>query len=137
MTMKINILPLVGKTVTNIEFAKLYESDAVLFHTSDDIIYILWHDHDCCEKVSMKDVVGNIVDLINTPILMAEEIIENNPNAFPDDFEYSSETWTYYKFATVNGYVTISWYGKSSGYYRETANFSILDNEMKEDIRRE
>ncbi|MNO05744.1 hypothetical protein D3C81_2272510 [compost metagenome] len=68
---------------------------------------------------------------------MAEEIIEHNPNAEFDDPEHTSETWTYYKFATVNGYVTISWCGRSNGYYTETAKFEILDNETKEEIRRE
>jgi hypothetical protein len=137
MSTKIKILPLVGKYITNIEFVKIYENDAILFHTSDNIIYSLWHEQEYSEIVSMKDVVGNIGVILNTPILMAEEIIEHDPDAELNDDNYASETWSYYKFATVNGYVTISWYGKSNGCYTETAEFEILDDEMKEEIRRE
>ncbi len=52
---------------------------------------------------------------------MAEEVTNSEG---PPLSEYDeSYTWTYYKFATVRGYVTISWYGSSNGYYSETATF--------------
>lgn len=71
------------------------------------------------------DIVGDLSDLIGQPLLMAEEVCESdiNPEGVKiPDFQ-DSFTWTFYKLATVKGYVTISWYGESNGYYNESVSF--------------
>jgi hypothetical protein len=71
------------------------------------------------------DIVGNLDDLIGSPLLMAEEVSseQENPSGVKVPEYQDSFTWTFYKLATVKGYVTISWYGESNGYYNESVSF--------------
>ena len=73
------------------------------------------------------DIVGDLKDLIGQPLLMAEEITNEqcvNPDSVKVLPDYQdSFTWTFYKLATIKGSVTISWYGQSNGYYNESVSF--------------
>jgi hypothetical protein len=117
-----DVSELIGKTITKIDQDG---NERLTFHTNDGS-YAMFHISDCCESVYIEDIIGNLEDLIGTTIYMAEEVIsgENPPDK---DYESESFTWTFYKFGTVKGYVTIRWYGSSNGYYSESVTFEKLD----------
>jgi hypothetical protein len=123
------IKDLVGKILTEVK----QDGDKILFVVNDDTKYKMYHEKDCCEIVSIDDINGDLQDLIGSPIILAEEVSN-------DDFEYAfaskfkkvegsyskkddegnyepeSHTWTFYKLATAKGYVDIRWFGESNGY---------------------
>ena len=97
------------------------DSDEVVFECTDGTKYRMCHHQDCCESVRIEDVCGDVEDLLNSEILIAEEVIgENIP---PKEEGHESYKWTFYKLATVKGYVDIRWYGVSNGYYSESVSF--------------
>ena len=57
---------------------------------------------------------------------MAEEATNSDDPPPTSDYAPESYTWTFYKLATVRGYVTIRWFGSSNGYYSETASFARI-----------
>lgn len=116
---------LIGKTLDRISRNK----EEIDFYLSDGSHYKMHHPQDCCESVWIEDIAGDLNDLVGSPITMAEEVVsgENPPDADPDIIKYQdSFTWTFYKLATVNGYVTIRWYGESNGYYSESVYFDEI-----------
>jgi hypothetical protein len=121
---RVGIESLLGKTLTAIGVEKTND-DYILFYTSDGKVYKMYHSQDCCESVSIEDIEGDIQDLIGSPITQAEESTSDTYNGSVQP-EYDSETWTFYKLATVKGYVTIRWYGTSNGYYSESVDFEDI-----------
>ena len=111
---------LIGKTLTK---AEQVGEDEIVFITDEGKRYKLYHSQDCCESVTVEDIVGDLSDLIGEPILIAEEVTSNeNPAGVTKEYQ-DSFTWTFYKFATRKGYVDIRWYGESNGYYSEGVDF--------------
>ena len=113
-----NFEELKGKILNKIE----NKDNAELIFTLDNgEEYVLYHSQDCCESVSIEDIEGDLQDLVGTPILQADE--STNSEDKLDKEIYDSFTWTFYKLATIKGYVTIRWLGESNGYYSESVIF--------------
>lgn len=110
---------LLGKTLARIERT----GDELRFVVDEGEQYRMYHDQDCCESVTIDDIIGNLDDLVGAPLLMAEEVSSEGEPPPTGDYVPESYTWTFYKFATVKGYVTIRWYGTSNGYYSESVTF--------------
>lgn len=112
---------LVGKTFDEVRYIQAVEE--VRFCNKDECEYKLYHSQDCCESVVLQEIIGDLKDLEGTPILVAEEVFSaGDPppnNGYPPD----SYTWTFYKFSTIKGSVTLRWYGESNGYYSEGVDF--------------
>ena len=120
----VDVSILKGKILKDI---KIEGTENIFFIDEDDVEYEMFHDYDCCENVYIEDICGDINNLIGSKIIMAEEVI--NRDLSPLNKYDESYTWTFYKFATVKGYVTIRWYGESNGYYSEKVDFAIIDKE--------
>jgi hypothetical protein len=139
--MESEIKQLLGKTLKSVVVNKA--KDEILFTTEEGKEYKMYHRQDCCEGVSIEDINGDLEDLIGTPILLVEENsskehtaeqlaeIEKEKEEQGDDY-YSYEesfTWTFYKLATIKGYVDIRWYGSSNGYYSESVDVVEVGSE--------
>ncbi len=119
----LNVSDMLGKTLVSIrsDNENIEMSQELMFTTDDGWLYRMYHNQDCCESVGVEDVIGNLSDLLNSPLLIAEESTNSEDGDKSIDYSF---TWTFYKFATIKGYVTIRWYGSSNGYYSESVDIS-------------
>jgi hypothetical protein len=113
---------LVGKTLTGIKVT----DDEVYFTCESGEQYKSYHNQDCCEQVYIESVVGDINDLLGSPLVCAEEV--SSGDLPPLDSYEESYTWTFYKLDTIRGGVTIRFYGTSNGYYSESVDFIQILN---------
>ena len=109
-----------GKTF--VEVTGSVGSGELLFVTAEGKRFMFAHQQDCCERVDINDIVGDLQDLVGSPLLIAEEV---SGATEPDEEHYESYTYTFYKFATRKGYVDVRWLGESNGYYSESVELFV------------
>lgn len=119
------IASMVGKTF----FEVISDGETLMFRNEDETYYFN-HNQDCCECVAIEDIAGELSDLVGYPLTMAEVSESENDSALPppDGRGGDSYTWTFYKFATVKGYVTVRFFGDSNGFYSETVTIHNVKN---------
>lgn len=105
---------LIGKTIVSIDGL---DSDHVVIKTECGKTYRMQHFQDCCESVSLKEVLGNPSDIIGTPIRYA------NSDTSDCSGTYESGTRTTFTLSTDDDSLILVWEGYSNGYYSEGVSF--------------
>ena len=103
--------------IVNLVFNKVISNDvcvAMFLDGNEDYFYLVSHIQQCCEDVWLNDYCGNLSDLENSPITIAEMVTEVDND--------SDCTWSFVKIGTVKGMVVLRFCGISNGYYSEEAD---------------
>ena len=101
-------------------------SEELRFIAEDGTKAIFFHARDCCESVTIEDVCGDLADLVGHPLIEATVCTSNAQCSEGGD----SRTWTFYRFSTVMGTVTVRWFGISNGYYSEAVSLRVEEGEQ-------
>ena len=101
------------------------DEESLTLYVTEENFVTLEHDQDCCESVYIEDIVGDLQDLVGTPLLLVEEVSNYEAEALCSGEE--SHTWTYYRFRTIKGSVDVRFYGSSNGYYSEGVSVKITN----------
>ncbi len=121
MEKEVDFSVLVGKLLTKVEI----DDDVTIDFYTESEKYSMYHINDCCEDVCIEDIVGELDSLVGNPILLAEK--RTNTGNPEDEKKYGWQDgvclWTFYELATINGNVTLRWYGESNGYYSVDVDF--------------
>lgn len=125
------------KGQTLISVAVTPSKDEVLFATRDGRKFHMYHQSDCCETVTLEEIIGDLHDLIGEPLLQVEKVTYDDSDSSNPIVVHllskikspESVTWTFYKLATIKGSVTLRWVGESNGYYSEEVTFEELTKE--------
>lgn len=114
-----------GRILTRAE----QDGDELRLYLTDTHYVRFYHQQDCCESVSIEDICGDLEDLVGEPLTEAEEV---RGYTGPEQ-DYESYTWTFYRFATRRGSVTVRWLGHSNGYYSEGVSVDIIGGPVEEE----
>ncbi len=131
MTQAVNVnelTPMIGATIALIDGG--VGSEQMDFCAQDGRRFRFVYYPDCCASCSVQDVIGDLDDLLGSPIVLAEEVSSADEPA-PENAD--SYTWTFYRFGTAKGTVTVRWLGESNGYYSESVTFEVSSQATTEE----
>lgn len=97
----------------------IVDDNQIFFYCDDNIVYKLYDANNSGSE--LESIVGDLEDLINNPILSAEEIKN-------EDSKFNCMIWTFYKLATIKGYVDIRWQGSNDGLYADEVSLIKVNN---------
>jgi hypothetical protein len=124
---EVDVSVLMHRTITNLQ---QNGDDELLFTMDNGDRYIMYHSQDCCEHVRIEDIDGDLYDLVGSPVLQAEVVSGETRDGWEEvEYQNDSYTWTFYKFATIKGSVTLRWLGESNGYYSERVDFGKVEDD--------
>jgi hypothetical protein len=109
---------LIGKTFHTVKQGErnFYLKSETLAFLGDQS-YVFYHEQDGCEMGTIEDICGDLLNLEGFPVLQAEEVV------IQEDYG----TWTFSKFATIKGSVTVRWGGESNGRYSTSVDFMEVE----------
>ena len=115
----------IGKTFVSIE-GMTPGSEEITFTCSDGSVYKMDHYQDCCEYCWLPHY-QDCCEYCWLPHY--QDCCEYCwlPH-YPREYEPESQTWTFYKFRTLKGYVDLRWFGESNGFYSESVNVELINN---------
>ena len=126
----------IGKTIEHIKkiiACTVHEEDRLIFKLKTGETIVMEHEQECCEDVSIKDINGDLDDIINSPILSSEEYSKdyecceyNILESCCECYGYNKLLWTFYKLSTIKGSVKIRWLGESNGYGSEKVYLKLI-----------
>jgi len=99
-----------GHTIERVERDGI---ESITFVCEDGTSFKMYHFQDCCERVVIEDVNGDLDDLVGHEIVSAHEATSEG------DSGWGHETYTFYHIRSHGGDVSIRWHGESNGYYSE------------------
>jgi len=101
----------------------------MLFELDGRVFVEFSHSQDCCEDVYIADISCScpIYELYMGKITIAEKTTE-----YKD--EDGEEMWTFYRFCTDKGDLTIRWIGADNGYYSKEVDTLMYTISDKKDI---
>jgi hypothetical protein len=123
---EVDVSVLMHRTITNLQ---QNGDDELLFTMDNGDRYIMYHSQNCCEHVRIEDINGDLNDLVGSPVLQAEVVSGETRDGWEEEYQNDSYTWTFYKFATIKGSVTLRWLGESNGYYSERVDFGKVEDD--------
>jgi hypothetical protein len=108
---------LLGHSMSSVQQVRDAE---LVFTRRDGRAFKFHYEPDCCATCYIEDVCGDLADLVGSPLVEAVHVSNYTREAPPNADSY---TWTFYRFSTVKGTVTVRWLGESNGYYSESVSF--------------
>lgn len=121
---KINSLnDLFGRKIESVEGC--YKGSNFMKIKFTDGISVVFQPSNLCANVEIDDVNGDPQGMVGH-LIKKVEVVSNKQFSAKDEYT-KNYLWTFYKFATLDGYIDIRWYGTSNGWYSEEVLWTILD----------
>lgn len=111
-----NLIEIPFDTLKGRTFSEVFRvEETIVLRELNGAEYRLMHEQNCCEWVTLESIVGDLNYLTFSPILLAE----SSDGYIQAEDSINGVAWTFYKLATINGYVDIRWIGDTDNRYSE------------------